>query len=362
MRTAQSTHSAKVLNNMANAFANWFNGQEGCIVIGEIGVNHNGSLELAKKMIDVAVESGADAVKFQTFSAEKLATRTAEKAAYQKKNDGEAGSQIEMLKRLELSKADLQACQKYCKEVGMVFLSTPFDEEAADLLEEVGVEGYKVSSGDLTNLPLLAHMASKGKPMIISTGMANMAETEEAVTTIRDNGNPPLAILHCVSNYPAAPEEANLRAMDTLAAAFNVPVGWSDHTLGDAIALASIARGAKILEKHYTLDANMPGPDHKASLEPAEFSELIRKLRDVEAALGDGVKRPQPSEFDTAKVARRSIVSACDILAGTVIEDKHLICKRPGTGLAPRLIPLVIGRKAKDDIAADSVIGMDHLG
>jgi len=165
-----------------------------------------------------------------------------------------------------------------------------------------------------------------------------------------------------VSNYPAAPEEANLRAMDTLSAAFNVPVGWSDHTLGDAIALAAIARGAKILEKHYTLDTNMPGPDHKASLEPTEFAELIRKLRDVEAALGDGVKRPQPSEFDTAKVARRSIVSACDIPAGTVIETKHLICKRPGTGLAPRLIPLVLGRKAKSDIAADSVISMEHLG
>ncbi len=362
MRASQNAAAAKVLKIMTNAFANWFQGQKGCIVIGEIGVNHNGSLELAKKMIDVAVESGADAVKFQTFSAEKLATRTAEKAAYQKKNDGEAGSQIEMLKRLELSKSDLQACQKYCKKVGMVFLSTPFDEEAADLLEEVGIEGYKVSSGDLTNLPLLAHLAAKGKPMIISTGMANMAETEEAVTTIRDNGNPPLAILHCVSNYPAAPEEANLRAMDTLAAAFNVPVGWSDHTLGDAIALASIARGAKILEKHYTLDANMPGPDHKASLEPKAFAELIRKLRDVEASLGDGVKRPQPSEIDTAKVARRSIVSACDIPAGTVIEDKHLICKRPGTGLAPRLIPLVVGRKAKVDIPADQVIGMEHLG
>lgn len=354
--------SAKVLNDMTNAFANWFNGQKGCIVIGEIGVNHNGSLDLAKKMIDVAVKAGADAVKFQTFSAEKLATRTAEKAEYQKKNDGEAGSQIEMLKRLELSKGDLEACQKYCKKVNMVFLSTPFDEEAADLLEEVGVEGYKVSSGDLTNLPLLAHMAAKGKPMIISTGMANMAETEEAVTTIRENGNPPLAILHCVSNYPAAPEEANLRAMDTLSAAFNVPVGWSDHTLGDAIALASIARGAKILEKHYTLDTNMPGPDHKASLEPAEFAELIRKIRDVEAALGDGVKRPQPSEFDTAKVARRSIVSACDIAKGTIIEEKHLICKRPGTGLAPRMIPLVVGRIAKVNIGRDSLIGLEYLG
>ena len=347
---------------MGNAFTNWFKRPDGCIVIGEIGVNHNGSLELAKKMIDVAVESGADAVKFQTFSAEKLATRTAEKAAYQKKNDGEAGSQVEMLKRLEFSKEKLQACKEYCQEVGMVFLSTPFDEEAADLLEEVGVEGYKVSSGDLTNLPLLAHLAKKGKPIIISTGMANMAETEEAVTTIRENGNPSLAILHCVSNYPAVPKEANLRAMDTLAAAFNVPVGWSDHTLGDAIALASVARGAKILEKHYTLDVNMPGPDHKASLEPAEFGELIRKLRDVEAALGNGVKRPQPSELDTAEVARKSIVSACDIAMGTEIEDKHLVCKRPGTGLAPRMIPLVIGRTAKVDIAADSVIGMEHLG
>ena len=347
---------------MTNAFADWFNGQQGCIVIGEIGVNHNGSLDVAKQMIDVAVSAGADAVKFQTFSAEKLATSTAEKAAYQKANDGEAGNQIEMLRRLELSKSDLKACQQYCAKSGIIFLSTPFDEEAADLLEEIGIQGYKVSSGDLTNLPLLAHMAAKGKPMIISTGMANMSETEEAVTTIRENGNPPLAILHCVSNYPADPKEANLRAMDTLFAAFNVPIGWSDHTLGDAVALAAIARGARILEKHYTLDVTMPGPDHKASLEPAEFADLIRKLRDVEAALGDGIKRPQPSEFDTAKVARRSIVSACDIPAGTVISEDHLICKRPGTGLAPRMIPQIVGRKAKIDIVADHVIKMEYLG
>ncbi len=347
---------------MTNAFADWFNGQQGCIVIGEIGVNHNGSLDVAKQMIDVAVSAGADAVKFQTFSAEKLATSTAEKAAYQKANDGEAGNQIEMLRRLELSKSDLKACQQYCAKSGIIFLSTPFDEEAADLLEEIGIQGYKVSSGDLTNLPLLAHMAAKGKPMIISTGMANMSETEEAVTTIRENGNPPLAILHCVSNYPADPKEANLRAMDTLFAAFNVPIGWSDHTLGDAVALAAIARGARILEKHYTLDVTMPGPDHKASLEPAEFADLIRKLRDVEAALGDGIKRPQPSEFDTAKVARRSIVSACDIPAGTVISEDHLICKRPGTGLAPRMIPQIVGRKAKIYIAADHVIKMEYLG
>jgi len=346
---------------MSQAFSDWFNGQTGCIIIGEIGVNHNGSLDLAKQMIDVAAEAGADAVKFQTFTAENIVTRTAEKAQYQKDNDGSEGSQLEMLKQLEFSKDNLEACRDYCAEKGVVFLSTPFDNDAADLLEAVGVAGYKVSSGDLTNLPLLAHLAAKGKPMIISTGMANMAETEEAVTTIRENGDPPLAILHCVSNYPADPAEANLRAIDTLASAFNVPTGWSDHTLGDAIAVAAIARGAKLLEKHYTLDKNLPGPDHLASLEPDEFKALIRKIRDVEAAIGDGVKRPQPSEVDTAKVARKSLVSGVAIPAGKTITEDDLVCKRPGSGFPPRMMPHIIGRRAARDIAPDSLIHPDDL-
>jgi N-acetylneuraminate synthase len=346
---------------MEYSFQSWFENQSGCIIIGEIGVNHNGSLELAKKLIDVAVDAGADSVKFQTFTAEKLATRTAAKAKYQVENEGQGGSQIDMLRKLELSRDDLMACKAYCDQVGMIFLSTPFDEEAADLLEDIGVGGFKISSGDLTNLPLLAHIAQKGRPMIISTGMANMAEVEEAVTTIRDNGNPALAILHCVSNYPADPSEANLRAMDTLGAAFNVPVGWSDHTLGDTISVAAIARGAKFLEKHYTLDVNLPGPDHKASLDPDEFKTLVKNIRTVESALGDGVKRPQPSETSTADVARRSLVAGRDIKSGETISEADIICKRPGTGLKPNMMPYVVGRSAKRDIDADTLLSLDDL-
>lgn len=334
----------------------------GCFVIGEIGVNHNGSLELAKRLIDVAVKAGADAVKFQTFSAERLVTRTARKADYQSRNHQVDESQFDMLKRLELSESDLRACKSYCDEHGIVFLSTPFDEQAADLLEDVGVSGFKISSGDLTNLPLLSHIAAKGLPMIISTGMATMGDIEDAVTAIQEAGAPPLAILHCVSDYPAAPEEANLAAMDTIAQAFGHVVGWSDHTLGDAVSLASVARGARFLEKHYTLDTAMEGPDHRASLDPDEFTALLSKIRTVETAIGDGVKRPQASERATAEVARRSIVAADDIAAGTVIDGSHLVMKRPGTGLMPKHHGWVVGRVAARDIAADTLIELGDLG
>ncbi|MDB4843924.1 N-acetylneuraminate synthase [Hellea sp.] len=332
-----------------------------CFIIGEIGVNHNGSVELAKKLIDIAVESGADAVKFQTFDTESLVTRTAKKAKYQIENDSSQDSQYEMLKRLELSEDDFSTCKSYCDKNGIIFLSTPFDEKAADLLERVGVSGFKISSGDLTNLPLLKHIAAKGLPMIISTGMSNLAEIEEAVLAIKDIMPSGIGILHCVSNYPAHPAEANLRVMDTLKYAFDCPIGWSDHTLGDAISIAAVARGAKILEKHYTLDANMQGPDHKASLEPEAFSELIRKIRDVSLSLGTGIKRPQPSEALTAEAARRSIVSAREIKAGAIITDSDLICKRPGTGLKPNMLQYVIGQKALFDIAEDHLISFSDI-
>jgi len=333
-----------------------------CFVIGEIGVNHNGDLDLAKQMIDVAVKAGADAVKFQTFAAERLVTRTAQKADYQSRNHKVDESQFDMLKKLELSEADLRGCKTYCDTVGMIFLSTPFDEQAADLLEKVGVQGFKLSSGDLTNLPLLRHIAAKGKPMIISTGMANMSEIEDAVTAIQRAGDPELAILHCVSDYPAKASEANLAAMDTISKAFGKIAGWSDHTLGDAISVAAVARGARLIEKHFTLDVNMEGPDHKASLSPKEFSDLVAKIRRVEVAIGDGVKRPQPSEIPTAAVARRSIVSARDIKTGETISENDLIMKRPGTGLAPKYISWVTGRKAAIDIAADTLISLTDLG
>ena len=333
-----------------------------CFVIGEIGVNHNGSLELAKQLIDVAAEAGADAVKFQTFTAESLVTRTARKADYQARNHAVDESQFSMLKKLELSESDLRACKAYCDARDIVFLSTPFDEAAADLLVDVGVQGFKVSSGDLTNLPLLEHMAAHGLPMIISTGMATMGEIEDAVRAIEGAGDPPLAILHCVSDYPAKASEANLAAMDTIRAAFGRVVGWSDHTLGDAISVASVARGARLIEKHFTLDTAMEGPDHKASLDPAEFAELVAKIRLVEAAIGDGVKRPQPSEIPTAEVARRSVVAATDIAAGETITDEHLIMKRPGTGLMPKYARLVVGRRAARDIPADTLIALTDLG
>jgi len=346
---------------MDNAFRDWFKRDTGCIIIGEIGVNHNGELKLAKDMIDVAIEAGADAVKFQTFTAEKLVTATAEKANYQKVNDEQTGSQFDMLKRLEFSREDLIACREYCQNRGIAFLSTPFDEDAVDLLSEIGVHGYKVSSGDLTNLPLLAHMAAKGKPVIISTGMANLADVEEAVETIKRSGNPPLAILHCVSNYPAAPEEANLKAMDTLRAAFAVPIGWSDHTLGDEIAIAAIARGAEILEKHFTLDVNLPGPDHKASLNPKEFMDLTRKIRAVDLAIGTGIKQAQPSEIGTARIARRSLVAAQNIKSGEIITKDMIICKRPGTGLMPKYLPLILGKRAARDLKVDSLIDITDV-
>lgn len=347
--------------SMDNAFRDWFKRDTGCIIIGEIGVNHNGELKLAKDMIDVAIEAGADAVKFQTFTAEKLVTATAEKANYQKVNDEQTGSQFDMLKRLEFSREDLIACREYCQNRGIAFLSTPFDEDAVDLLSEIGVHGYKVSSGDLTNLPLLAHMAAKGKPVIISTGMANLADVEEAVETIKRSGNPPLAILHCVSNYPAAPEEANLKAMDTLRAAFAVPIGWSDHTLGDEIAIAAIARGAEILEKHFTLDVNLPGPDHKASLNPKEFMDLTRKIRAVDLAIGTGIKQAQPSEIGTARIARRSLVAAQNIKSGEIITKDMIICKRPGTGLMPKYLPLILGKRAARDLKVDSLIDITDV-
>jgi len=348
---------------MANTLQNAFSPSgTGCFIIGEIGVNHNGDVKIAKDLIDIAFTAGADAVKFQTFSAERLVTRTAKKADYQSRNHKVDESQFDMLKNLELSEDDLRTCKAYCDEKRIIFLSTPFDEDSADLLQKIDVAGFKISSGDLTNLPLLRHIAAKGLPMIISTGMATMGEVEDAVVAIRNAGDPAVSILHCVSNYPAEAAEANLAAMDTIAQAFNKVVGWSDHTLGDAISVAAVARGARIIEKHFTLDVAMEGPDHKASLNPSEFTELLTKIRLVESAIGDGVKRPHPSEISTAEVARRSIVAARDIRSGETIANVDLIMKRPGTGLAPKHAEWVVGRKASRNIAAETLISISDFG
>lgn len=327
-----------------------------CFVIAEAGVNHNGSLEMAQALIDVAAKAGADAVKFQTFHADDLATAAAPKAQYQKETTDADESQLEMLRRLELDADAHRMLMKHCEEKGVLFMSSPFDEGCADLLEGLGVEAFKIPSGELTNLPFLRHVAAKGRPMIVSSGMATLTEVEAAVEAIRAAGDPGLALLHCVSAYPAAPEDANLRAIDTLAKAFEVPAGWSDHTRGTAIPLAAVARGACVIEKHFTLDRTLPGPDHRASLEPAELSALVRDIRDVEVALGNGIKAPTPAEEDTARVARKSLVAARDLAAGTVLASGDLAARRPGTGLPPARLEEMLGRRLSVDLAEGTLL------
>jgi N,N'-diacetyllegionaminate synthase len=332
-----------------------------CFIIAEAGVNHNGSLVTARQLIDMAAEAGADAVKFQTFKAERLVTPDAPQAAYQAANTGSAEAQFSLLKRLELDVAAHQDLIAYCAERDILFLSTPFDEYSADLLVELGLPVLKISSGELTNLPFLRHVSSLGQPLIVSTGMATLGEVETAVETIRRTGAPPLALLHCVSNYPADPADVNLRAMATMAAAFGVPVGYSDHTLGIEVPLAAVALGACGVEKHFTLDRTLPGPDHKASLEPGELAAMVRGIRTVEAALGDGRKRPAPGEADTAAVVRKSLVAAQDIAAGETLVADMVAIKRPGTGLTPGLYEAVIGRRARVNIGAGTVLTWELL-
>lgn len=321
-------------------------------IIAEIGVNHNGSMDLARKLIDAAAAAKADAVKFQTFAADDLVTPDAAKADYQVANTGQGGSQYEMLKALELTEAQFADIAAYCAQVGIEFLSTPFSEAAADLLERVGVDAFKISSGDLTHLPMLAHIARKGKPVILSTGMGNLTEIEDALAAMREAGDPEVSLLHCVSNYPAAVGDCNLAAMDTMALAFGLPVGWSDHSEGAAISWAAVARGAVIIEKHITLDRNLPGPDHLASMEPDDFAAFVQGIRDIEAAIGTGRKAPTAAELRTAQVARRSLVAARALPAGHVLTDADLRIMRPGTGLPPVRRDLVVGARLARDVAA----------
>lgn len=332
-----------------------------CFIIAEAGVNHNGELELALRLVEAAARAGADAVKFQTFSADLLVTADAPKAAYQRETTGGTESQRDMLHRLELSPEAHRKLMTQCQRQGIQFLSTPFDEESVDLLERLGVPAFKMSSGEITNLPFLAHVARKGKPMIISTGMATLQEVRTAVRTVLDEGNKELALLHCVSGYPADPADVNLRAMATMGTAFQVPIGYSDHTRTNDVALAAVALGACILEKHLTLDRALSGPDHRASSEPAEFAELVRGIRAIQLALGTGEKRPAKAEAAVAAVARKSLVAARDIPAGSVITEAMVAVKRPGTGLPPALRAQVIGRRARRDIPAGTLLDQDLL-
>lgn len=333
-----------------------------CFIIAEAGVNHNGDLKLAKKLVDAAAAAGADAVKFQSFKAESLVTRTAPRAEYQKKTTGSKDSQQDMLRRLELDAEAHREIATYCQKKKIIFLSTPFDEENVELLAALGVPAIKIPSGEITNLPFLKYVACKKRPIILSTGMSSLEEVEAAVNTIREHGDSPLALLHCTSAYPARPQDANLRAIQTMKDAFALPVGYSDHTRGVVVSFAAVALGACIIEKHFTLSRDLEGPDHKASFEPAELKATIQGIRAVEQSLGDGIKRMAKCERDIARLVRRSIVARRTIRAGEILKPGMLTCKRPATGISPVHWDSVIGRKAKRAIPADSVLKWDYFG
>ena len=331
-----------------------------CFIIAEAGVNHNGDVSLAKKLIDAAKEAGADAVKFQTFKAEAVVTREAKKAGYQRETTGGEESQFEMIKKLELSERDFGALFDYAREKELIFLSSPFDRGSVDLLAGLGVPAFKIASGEITNFPLLKHIAGKRKPIILSSGMSTLEEIEEALGVIRKEGAEEIVLLHCVTSYPAKVEDTNLRAMETLRQAFKLPVGMSDHTVGITIPIAAVALGACVIEKHFTLDKGLQGPDHRASLEPDELKQMVKAIRDVERAFGDGIKRPTKGE-EREKAARRSIVAKVTIPRGTIIREEMLDIKRPGAGIEPKYLAEISGARAKVDIEEDEVFTWEKL-
>ncbi len=331
------------------------NGQP-CYVIAEVGVNHNGDLDLARQLIQVAAAAGADAVKFQTFQADRLITARAPKADYQAARTDASESQLEMLRRLELSIEAHRLLVEYADKCRITFLSSVFSEESADVLDELGVVAFKIPSGELTNLPLIAHVARKGKPLIVSTGMANLDEVRDAVAAANGVGNNAIVLLHCVSNYPTEPGDVNLRAMATLEREFFCPVGYSDHTLGTTIAIAAAALGACVIEKHCTLSRSLPGPDHLASLEPDELTRLVADVRIAQRALGDGKKKIVQSEVAVARVVRKSLVAARDIERGHVLHSADVVFKRPGFGLPPTALEQLIGRVATRFIPSDALL------
>jgi N,N'-diacetyllegionaminate synthase len=330
-------------------------------IIAEAGVNHNGDMDIAKRLIDVAAEAGVDAVKFQTLNAARYISRYAPKARYQLAATDEGESQVDMVSKYELSREQHCELIQYCSERDLHFFSTAFDELGVDLLAELEVACFKIPSGEITNLPLIEHITAKGKPMILSTGMSSIGEVEKAVATMAVNGMRDIALLHCVSNYPALPEDANLRAMQTMEKAFGLPIGYSDHTSGVEIAIAAVALGARIIEKHFTIDKELPGPDHQASLEPNELRLMVSAIRNVEAGLGDGVKRLMSSENNTRDVARKSLVAARSLKVDEVIDRSAIAIKRPGTGISPVELDYVLGRRLKRDIAEDEPLSWDLL-
>lgn len=336
-------------------------GGQRCFVIAEAGVNHNGRLDLALRLVDAAADAGADAIKFQTFQPELVAAASAPKAPYQREAD-RSSTQLEMLRDLVLPYDAYQALQGRARDRELVFLSTPFDEPSARFLDGVDLSAFKVASGELTNLPFIHFLASMRKPLLLSTGMSTLEEVEAAMDVVRSVSSAPVALLHCVSAYPAPADACNLAAIGTLRRHFAVPAGWSDHTQGISIALAASALGAEILEKHITLDRSLPGPDHAASLEPPEFRAMVAAVRDIESALGDGVKRPVPVERPVAAVARRGLHVSRDLPAGHQLTGHDLVALRPARGLSPARFTEVLGRRLLRPLSAGDALLEEHIG
>jgi N,N'-diacetyllegionaminate synthase len=328
------------------------------LVIAEAGVNHNGELQLARRLVERAAEAGADLVKFQTFAADRLVTRDARKADYQQQTTDALESQHAMIRRLELSVDAHRMLIEHCRQHDIGFFSSGFDEPSIDLLAQFGLDCLKIPSGEITNLPYLRHVGRLGKPVILSTGMSRLEEIEAALHALIAAGTPrsQITVLHCNTEYPTPMEDVNLKAMLTIRDTFDVPIGYSDHTQGIEVAIAAVALGATVIEKHFTLDRNLPGPDHRASLEPDEFKAMVQAIRNIERALGDGLKQPSPSETRNLLIARKSLVAARHIREGEAFSADNLAAKRPGTGISPMRWDEVVGRVARRDFAPDELI------
>ena len=328
------------------------------LIIAEAGVNHNGDMQLARQLIDAAAEAGADVVKFQTFQADQLATTKAAKASYQQQTTGKSENQQAMLKRLELTSDQHKQLITHCQNSGIEFLSTAFDDPSIDLLNTLNLNRFKIPSGEITNLPYLRRIGELGKPLILSTGMANLGEIEAALAVLEtaSMNRSQITVLHCTTEYPAPMAEVNLRAMQTIGQAFGMAVGYSDHTAGIEVPIAAVALGATLIEKHLTLDQNLPGPDHKASLEPKEFAAMVRAIRNIEQALGDGIKRPTASEAANLPIVRKSLVASRAISIGELFLATNITTKRPGTGISPMRWDELIGHPSPRDFALDELI------
>ncbi len=325
-------------------------------IIAEAGDNHNGSLENALKLVDAAAEAGADCVKFQTFITEEVISKHAQMADYQKRNTGKTESQFEMVKKLELTFPQFEQIQSYCSQKGILFLSTPFDLPSIAFLNRIGVPFFKIPSGEITNYPYLVAIAQTHKDIVMSTGMCTMDEIRQAISVLEDNGAGKITLLHCNTEYPTPYEDVHLRAMAAMRTAFGKEIGYSDHTLGIEVPIAAAALGATVIEKHFTLDRQMEGPDHKASLEPQELAAMVRAIRNIEAALGSAEKKPSPSEQKNIAIARKSIVARRPIRQGELLTEENLAVKRPGNGISPMCYPKILGTRAIRDFQEDERI------